>query len=165
MQLCIQVKRRTIPDSHHSSECVRVSGLTEDPPRARIMFSRGNDRNGWDGLDDDLKRYLKKILKRDDSMKLEWLKGEKKALRRRWKSSKEEEKVGLSVLWEELKESVKNYSHAEGIRQKNYERRKARRRFFIDPYRYGKALLDPPKSGELKVGAYQNSEGPKHRSP
>ena len=25
----------TGPDSHHSSECVRVSGLTEDPPRAR----------------------------------------------------------------------------------------------------------------------------------
>ena len=39
----------------------------------------------------------------------------------------------------------------EGIRQKNYERRKAHRRFFSDPYRYGKALLDPPKSGELRV--------------
>ena len=39
----------------------------------------------------------------------------------------------------------------EGIKQKNYERRKAHRRFFSDPYRYGKALLDPPKSGELKM--------------
>ena len=37
------------------------------------------------------------------------------------------------------------------VRQKNYERRKAHREFFDDPYRYGKALLDPPKSGELKV--------------
>ena len=125
-------------------------------------------------MDDDLKRDLKKILKRDDSMKsftdciygkcleryglvaekrqheLEWLKGEK-ALRRRLKSAKEEEKVGLSVLWKELKEHVRNLRHAEGIRQKNYERRKAHRRFFSDPYRYGKALLDPPKSGELKV--------------
>ena len=185
MQLCIQVKRRTIPDRIHTavrSECVRVSCLTEDPPWARIKFPRGNDRNGWDGLDDDLKRDLKKILKRDDSMKsftdciygkcleryglvaeklkpqksrrqreLEWLKGEKKALRRRWKSAKGEEKVGLSVLWEELKERVRNLRRAEGIIQKNYERRKAHRRFFSDPYRYGKALLDPPKSGELKV--------------
>ena len=82
---------------------------------------------------------------------LEWLKGEKKALRRRLKSAKEEEKVGLSVLWEELKESVRNLRRAEGIRQKNYERRKAHRRFFSDPYRYGKVLFDPPKSGELKV--------------
>ena len=39
----------------------------------------------------------------------------------------------------------------ESIKQKNYERRKAHRRFFSDPYRYGKALLDPPKSGELKM--------------
>ena len=31
----------TGPDSHHSSERVRVSGLTEDPPRARIKFPRG----------------------------------------------------------------------------------------------------------------------------
>ena len=170
----------TGPDSHHSSKCVRVSGLTEDPPWARIKFPRGNDRNGWDGLDDDLKRDLKKILKRDDSMKsftdciygkcleryglvaeklqksrrqheLELLKGEKKVLRHRWKSAKEEEKVGLSVLWEELKERVRNLRRAESIRQKNYERRKAHRRFFSDLYRYGKALLDPPKSGELKV--------------
>ena len=33
----------TGPDSHHSSECVRVSGLTEDLPRARIKFPRGNE--------------------------------------------------------------------------------------------------------------------------
>ena len=69
MQLCIQTPNDTGPDSHHSSECVRVSDLTEDPPRARIKFHRGNDRDGWDGLDDDLKRELMKILKRDDSMK------------------------------------------------------------------------------------------------
>ena len=56
-------------DSHHSSECVRVSGLTEDFPRARINFPRGKDRNGWDGLDNNHERDLKKMLKRDDSMK------------------------------------------------------------------------------------------------
>ena len=53
----------TGPDSHYSSECVRVYGLSEDPQRARIKFPRGNDRNG---LDDDLKRENKKILKRDE---------------------------------------------------------------------------------------------------
>ena len=44
----------------------------------------------------------------DGQRDLEWLKGEKKALRRRWKSAKEDEKVGLSVLWEELKERARN---------------------------------------------------------
>ena len=34
----------TGPDSNHSSECVRVSGITEDLPRARIKFPRGNER-------------------------------------------------------------------------------------------------------------------------
>ena len=46
---------------------------------------------------------------------------------------------------------MRNLRRAKSIRQKNYERRKALRRFFNDPYRYGKALLDPPKSGEHKV--------------
>ena len=55
--------------------------------------------------------------------------GEKKALRRRWNSAKEDGKVGLSVLWEELKERLRNLRCAESIRQKNYERRKAHRRF------------------------------------
>ena len=136
-------------------------------------------------MDDDLKRDLKTILKRDDSMKsftdcifgkcleryglvaekrpvkpqksrrqreLE-LKGEKKALRRRWKSAKEDEKVGLSAVGRvegTCEEPSEEWSRAEGIRQ-NYESNKAHRRFFSDPYRYGKVLLDPPKSGELKV--------------
>ena len=34
----------TGPESCHSSESVRVSGLMEDPPRARIKFPRGNER-------------------------------------------------------------------------------------------------------------------------
>ena len=61
--------------------------------------------------------------------------------RRRWKSAKEKKKVGLSMLWEELMERVRNLRRAEGFRQKNCERRKAHRRFFSDPYRYGKATL------------------------
>ena len=34
----------TGPDSHHSSECVRVSGLTEDLPRARDQVPSRNER-------------------------------------------------------------------------------------------------------------------------
>ena len=55
---------------------------------------------------------------------------------------------------------MRNLCRAEGIRQKNYRRRrKALRRFLNDPCRYGKALLDPPKSGELRV---DRSELEKH---
>ena len=53
---------------------------------------------------------------------------------------------------------MRNLRRAEGIRQKNYESRKAHRRFFSDPYRYGKALLDPQES--LKwIGATGGSGG------
>ena len=184
MQQCIQVKRRKISDRIHTTvpSAFEFSGLTEDTSRNRIKFPRRNARNGRDGLDDGLKRDLKKILKRDDSMKpftdciygrclgkyglvaqkrsakpqksrrqreLEWLKGEKKALRRRWKCAQEDEKVGSSVLWEEFKESERNLLRAENIRQKNNEKRKSHRRFFC--YRHEKTLLDSPKSGELRV--------------
>ena len=44
-----------------------------DSPRTRIKFPRGNDRNGWDWLDDDLKRDLKDILKRRFHEVLHWL--------------------------------------------------------------------------------------------
>ena len=76
------------------------------------------------------------------------LKGEKKALRRRWKVAKEDEREGLSVLWEDVKRRVRDLRRAERGRQRKYERRRA---IFSDPYRYGRSLLDPPKSGELSV--------------
>ena len=105
----------TGPESHHSSESVRVSRQGQDPSRARIGFPRGNDKRGWSGLNEELKQ-LKKSMK-DGSVKsssdfiynkcierfgvvpvkrpqekkdsrrqreLGRLKGEKKALRRRW---------------------------------------------------------------------------------
>ena len=173
----------TGPESHHSSECVRVSRQGQDPPRARIGFPRGNDKRGWSGLDEELKQGLKKSLK-DGSVKsfsdfiynkcierfgvvpvkrpqekkdsrrqreLGRLKGEKKALRRRWKVTKEDEREGLSVLWEDVKRRVRDLRRAERGRQRKYERRRAMRSFFSDPYRYGRSLLDPPKSGELSV--------------
>ena len=173
----------TGPESHHSSECVRVSRQGQDPPRARIGFPRGNDKRGWSGLDEELKQGLKKSLK-DGSVKsfsdfiynkcierfgvvpvkrpqekkdsrrqreLGRLKGEKKALRRRWKVAKEDEREGLSVLWEDVKRRVRDLRRAERGRQRKYERRRAMRSFFSDPYRYGRSLLDPPKSGELSV--------------
>ena len=173
----------TGPESHRSSECVRVSRQGQDPPRARIGFPRGNDKRGWSGLDEELKQGLKKSLK-DGSVKsfsdfiynkcierfgvvpvkrpqekkdsrrqreLGRLKGEKKALRRRWKVAKEDEREGLSVLWEDVKRRVRDLRRAERGRQRKYERRRAMRSFFSDPYRYGRSLLDPPKSGELSV--------------
>lgn len=37
------------------------------------------------------------------------------------------------------------------VRRKNYERRRADRKLFSDSHRYGRALLDLPKSGELSI--------------
>ena len=49
--------------------------------------------------------------------KLGRLKGEKKALRRRWKVAKEDEREGLSVLWEDVKRRVRDLRRAERGRQ------------------------------------------------
>ena len=58
------------------------------------------------------------------------LKGEKKALRRRWKVAKEDEREGLSVLWEDVKRRARDLRRAERGRQRKYERRRAMRSFF-----------------------------------
>ena len=60
-------------------------------------------------------------------------------------------KVGLSVLWKEVKRKINILRKAEKARQKTYERRRARQEFFRDPYRYGRSLLEPPQSGTLTV--------------
>ena len=61
------------------------------------------------------------------------------------------ERVGLSVLWKEIKRRINIFRKAEKARQKTYERRRAGQEFFRDPYRYGRSLLEPPKSRTLTV--------------
>ena len=58
----------TGPESHHSSERVRVSRQGQDLPKSQDRFTRGNDKRGWSGLDEELKQGLKKSLK-DGSVK------------------------------------------------------------------------------------------------
>ena len=72
------------------------------------------------------------------------LKGEKKALRRRWKVAKEDERDGLSVLWEDVKRRVRDLRRAERGRQRKYERRRAMRSFFSDPYRSVREIATRP---------------------
>ena len=78
------------------------------------------------------------------------LRKEKKVLRRHWKEADESEKDGLAELWSDVKRRARDLRRAENARIK-YERRRARQNFFKDPYRFGKSLLDTPKSGVLKV--------------
>ena len=79
-------------------------------------------------------------------LELSLLKGSKKALRRRWKVAKEDEREGLSVLWENLKRDLRC-----AVRQRKYEKRRTMTNFFSDPYTYRISLHDPPKSGELSI--------------
>ena len=72
------------------------------------------------------------------------LKVEKKALLSRWKRSADVERVGLSVLWKEVKRRINIRCKAEKARQT-----RARQEFFRDPYRYGISLLELPRSGTL----------------
>ena len=54
-------------------------------------------------------------------------------------------------MWEDVKRHVWDLQYSERVRQRKYEKRRSMRSFFSKPYRYGRSLLDPPKSGELSV--------------
>ena len=83
------------------------------------------------------------------------LKKEKKRLRQQWRRAPDNEKPGLSALRHDLRQRLSALLRAERLRVKKREQRKARFQFVRDPFRYGKSLLDPPKSGTLQVSKEQ----------
>ena len=66
MQMCIQVKRRTIPDRIPTT----LPSAFEFPASRKTLHElESSSLEVMIGLDNDLKRDLKKILERNDSMK------------------------------------------------------------------------------------------------
>ena len=79
------------------------------------------------------------------------LKREKKLLRKRWKRAQENEKAGLAELRQSLGRRLSALMKAERFRIKKRDQRNARFQFIKDPFKYGRNLLDPPKSGTLQA--------------
>jgi hypothetical protein len=77
------------------------------------------------------------------------LKKEKKELRKRWRTSEEQEKVGIGILIKELQQRLMSLMRAERLRNKKVEKRKANDGFIKNPYGYAKGLFRGEKSGKL----------------
>lgn len=96
-------------------------------------------------------RKENKVLPMRRQSLLAQLRGEKRTLSKRWKSASDDEKTRLTCRWKEISKRINDVRRAERQRVKKYERRRSRRSFFRDPFGFGRALLDPPKSGWLEV--------------
>ena len=80
-----------------------------------------------------LSRASHKVQRIQTATRAEKVEGWKKTFRSRWKRSEEVERVGLSILWKEVKRGINILRKSEKARQKSCERRRAKQEFFRGP--------------------------------
>ena len=68
----------------------------------------------------------------------------------KWKQASDAEKKGLKDLKDELHKQILQHRQAENLRKKQKEKKRQRRKFFRDPYKFTSDLLGKPKSGRLQ---------------
>ena len=83
------------------------------------------------------------------SLRLQQLRKEKKALRRRMRTAPPHEIAGLNDLSDTLHAEILKISRAERACKRRRERRLGRRRFLRDPYRASKEILEPKSKAAL----------------
>ena len=76
---------------------------------------------------------------------------ERRELRKQWKKSSVEERVGIDLLQTDLKGRLGSLRRAENLRSRRKRKEKARASFYKDPFRFVKGLFTKEKSGALKV--------------
>ncbi|KAI8485265.1 hypothetical protein Bbelb_370120 [Branchiostoma belcheri] len=76
----------------------------------------------------------------------------RRQLRKLWRKASPEEKVGLQVLWEEVRTRLKSLRRAERLRKKRKRKQKQRAAFFKNSYKFARGLLEEKKGGSLSVG-------------
>ena len=72
-------------------------------------------------------------------------------LRKRWRKATEEERVGLQVLWKEVRQKLACKRRAERIRKRRKRKEKERASFIRNPFRHARQLLEEKKSGKLEA--------------
>ena len=76
---------------------------------------------------------------------------QRRQLRKRWRKAAPEEKEGLKVLWDDLKQRLAKLRRAERLRKRRKRKEKERKDFFKDPFRFARQLLDEKRSGKLTI--------------
>ncbi|KAJ8351716.1 hypothetical protein SKAU_G00231920 [Synaphobranchus kaupii] len=75
----------------------------------------------------------------------------RRQLRRRWRKSSEEEREGLKVLWNEVKQKLACMRRVERIRKRRKRKEKERSSFLRNPFRHARQLLEEKQSGRLEA--------------
>ena len=78
------------------------------------------------------------------------VKKEKKQLHKRWTDAKEEEKDGLKIFFEEVKNKHRDLLRKERNIKRGKEKERTRKEFIKDPYKFAKSIFTESKSGTLK---------------
>ena len=82
--------------------------------------------------------------------KIQRVKKKKKQLHKRWIEAKEEEKEGLKILYEEVKEKHRDLLSKERNIKRRKEKERTRKELIKDPYKFSKSIFTESKSGTLK---------------
>ena len=85
--------------------------------------------------------------------KIATIRQNKRNLAKLWKKAPPEEKPGLQSLQNDLHAQLSHLRRAEQLRKKQREKRRKRKAFFRNPYKFTTDLLGKPKNGELKCTA------------
>ena len=82
--------------------------------------------------------------------KMEEIRKEKNDLRKRWRRAKPDEKKGLSILYEKIKEKCRNMERNIRRNERRKESKRTREQFIKNPYAATKKMFTESKSGKLK---------------
>ena len=102
------------------------------------------------GIQEDRKIEQKKTGKSRREKKMEKLRAEKRALRKRWKDAPPEEKEGLNLLYEELKKKCRDVQRNVRRCERRRESKRTRERFIKNPYKAVKKMFVEPRNGSLQ---------------
>ncbi|KAJ8352263.1 hypothetical protein SKAU_G00237390 [Synaphobranchus kaupii] len=76
---------------------------------------------------------------------------ERRGLKKLWKKATEEERDGINLLQEDLKQRLSRLRRAENLRKRRKKKEKARTDFYKHPFKFLKGIFTKEKSGSLKA--------------
>lgn len=82
---------------------------------------------------------------RMDERHIELLISDRCHLRKRWRKAAPEEKEGLKLLWDDLKQRLAK------LHRRTDQEVEEKKNFFKDPFKYARQLLDEKWSGKLAI--------------
>ncbi|KAK7930262.1 hypothetical protein WMY93_006657 [Mugilogobius chulae] len=142
-------KNGTDKDSDKRLQRCSCGGKSRSDERdpSQVANHSAEGPNPLEGL---LKKWKDKRQRKKEK-EIETLLLERRQLHKRWRKATTEEKAGLKVLWNEVKQRLAKLRRADRIRRRRKRKEKERKDFFRNPYKFARQLLDEKRSGSLNI--------------